>query len=538
MIATTTQLPAIPDLATGLRILARLPMANPLEAHQEIDHVLESLRQTPLPPGEYLELLEQLRSPTHAIEENLARRIGHRPLPLDDSETRIFEQLTRCWQKISAAYKFCFLRLPTSETNSAIALQRSIVYQGLVIREHYHARREIAAGLWRAAHELYVFAETCGIAESPVWDELNAPGRQTHCAATYAALLLVDLGGPYGVSLRDQQLIWRWAFHWSLLTPVRRFEDDEPHPAFVINLAEDTALVSSRGEIAHETARCLDTSRLATQLRHSLQQLQGKATPAELGLCDDCTAGHCRRLLDHLAGPWGQTHMPRRFPRHPGDAFVRVGSGLDTIHYFIAGKEFAPPTSSPERSHAAYETLFAFRHMVEPDRKLEFQQERLEKKGYVTENWQVLDHSASGMRLCRSAQGRRVQHGQLLAISPAEDQPFFLAHITWLMQENAGELVAGIEALAGTPHAATVRVLTQSEAIATPYAPALLLPPLAALGIPETLIVPPDTYRALRIVEVLCDGTTRRYELMHVINAGPDYERVSFAPAPAGGAFG
>ena len=37
---------------------------------------------------------------------------------------------------------------------------------------------------------------------------------------------------------------------------------------------------------------------------------------------------------------------------------------------------------------------------------------------------------------------------------------------------------------------------------------------------------------ALRVVEVIIDDATQQYELMHVINAGPDYERVSFAPAP------
>ena len=100
------------------------------------------------------------------------------------------------------------------------------------------------------------------------------------------------------------------------------------------------------------------------------------------------------------------------------------------------------------------------------------------------------------------------------------------------MQESSGELIAGIEALAAAPRAATVRVITQAEAHRQPYAPALLLPAVSAEELPETLIVPPDTYRALRVVEVTVDDATQQYELMHVINAGPDYERVSFAPAP------
>ena len=534
MNATTSILPPIPDLITGQRILARLPMANPMEAHQEISRVLESLAQTPLETSEYFELLEQLRTPAMAVQANLARRINSLPLPLDDVEERVFGLLSHCWLKLSAAYKHCFLSIPSTDAMAAIALQRSLVHLALGIREYYRARREVPRGLWLSVHELAGLAENCGIADEPVWDEQNEPGRQTSCAATFAALLLADLGGPFGLSVRDQNLVWRWALHWALLTRVRRFEADEPLPAYVIDLAQDAPLVGTQSIDNADTLRCLDTSRLAAQIRMVMHQLQTRSAPAELGLGEDCSAGQCRRLLEHLAGPWGQAHAPRRYPRHRGDASAVIASGLDTIHYFISGKEFAAPTSAPERSHAAYETLFAFRHMVDPEKPLEIQQEQLERKGYLTEQWAIIDHSANGMRLCRSTVGRRVHHGQLLAISTSVESPFFLAHITWLMQESAGELVAGVEALAAAPRAATVRVMTQAEAHRQPYAPALLLPAVGTEDLPETLIVPPDTYRALRIVEVIVDETTQQFELMHVINAGPDYERVSFAPAPAG----
>ena len=532
MNATSTILPPIPDLITGQRILARLPMANPMEAHQEIDRVLESLAQTPLETNAYFELLEQLRTPAMAVQTNLARRIGSLPLPLDDAEERVFSLISHCWLKLSAAYKYCFLRTPANDAKAAVMLQRSLVHLALVIREYYRARREIPRGLWLNVHELAGLAESCGIADEPVWDKLSEPGRQTSCAATYAALLLADLSGPFGLSARDQNLVWRWTLHWALLTRVRHFEADEPLPSYVIDLAQDAPLVGAPSTSRTDTLRCLDTSRLAAQVRLVAHQLQTRASPAEIGLGEDCSAGQCRRLLEHLSGPWGQAHAPRRYPRHRGDASAVVAAGFDTIHYFISGKEFAAPTSAPERSHAAYETLFAFRHMVDPEKPLEFQQERMERKGYLTEQWSIIDHSANGMRLCRSAVGRRVQHGQLLAISTSLEHPFFLAHITWLMQESSGELIAGIEALAAAPRAATVRVITQAEAHRQPYAPALLLPAVSAEELPETLIVPPDTYRALRVVEVIVDDATQQYELMHVINAGPDYERVSFAPAP------
>ena len=528
MPASTISLPAIPDLQTGLRILARLPMANPIEAQHEVGHVLDSLAQTPLAPESYLELLEHLRSPLRSIEDDLARRVDNRPLPLDEAEERLFEQVTSMWLKMSDAYDYCFTHeAPDEQARRALMLQRRIFYTGQAMIEHHRSRRELPAGLWKSAHDLFSLAERNGLETQAVEDTIASPGRETHCAATYASLLLTELAGPFGLSLRDQQLVRRWASHWSPLATIRHFVKDEPLPIYVIDQTQDVALVLGREGLAGETLRCLDTSRLASQLRHLTHQLQSRATPSELGLGEDCTAGQCRRLLDHLAAPWGQTHSPRKFPRHAATTIARICSGLDAIHYFISGKEFLVPDSLAQQSRQAYETLFAFRHMVEPEKPLEFQHEKL---GFATEDWAVIDHSASGLRLSREAPGKKVVHGQLLGVSPNEGEPFFLAHITWLMQENSGELIAGVEALAGSPQAIAMRPLTQTESRHEPWSRALLLPAVPAMGVEETMILPPGGYRALRVVEINGE-TTRRVELLHIVNAGPDYERVSFAPA-------
>ena len=73
---------AIPDLQTGLQILSRLPLANPLQAEGELNRFLDSLLQEPPEPAVYLTLLEQTRVPLCFVEEELARRYVGKPLPV------------------------------------------------------------------------------------------------------------------------------------------------------------------------------------------------------------------------------------------------------------------------------------------------------------------------------------------------------------------------------------------------------------------------------------------------------------------------
>ena len=85
---------AIPDLDTGLTFLARLPLANPLQAEASLDQFFDSLLGTPPSALTYLNLLEQTRVPLCFVEEELARRYINKPLPLGDVEEQAFPART------------------------------------------------------------------------------------------------------------------------------------------------------------------------------------------------------------------------------------------------------------------------------------------------------------------------------------------------------------------------------------------------------------------------------------------------------------
>jgi cyclic-di-GMP-binding protein len=57
-----------------------------------------------------------------------------------------------------------------------------------------------------------------------------------------------------------------------------------------------------------------------------------------------------------------------------------------------------------------------------------------------------------------------------------------------------------------------------------------VLPAVAALGSPESLVLPPGWYKPKRVIELVRDGSAN-VALAALIERGTDYERVTFEPA-------
>jgi hypothetical protein len=186
-------------------------------AERQLMRFLDTLLQTPPEPSVLLALLEQARAPLCFVEEEMARRYHNRALPLGDEEESYFQQVVTAWRKMGKAYALCAsLEQPDTAnpqyvTLVATILHRCLYYTGMVILEHYRARRELPPGIWLDLHGYYETAEEWGVAYTPVEDVLESSLQATHCAAAYITLLLIEIASPYSNSVRNLNLIRRWA---------------------------------------------------------------------------------------------------------------------------------------------------------------------------------------------------------------------------------------------------------------------------------------------------------------------------------------
>ena len=522
---------AIRDLQTGLEIISRISLANPQQAAVDLNRILDSLLAEP-PAGDiYFNLLENIRLPVGFVTEELAKRYLNKPLPLGDLEEEFFQQVVGLWLKTARAYAQCAERgAPENESEAdhgrrvAMILHRCIHHTGIAIIEYQRARRELPWGLWLDLHAYYASAEEWGVATLAITDALEPMGRSTHCAASYISFLLCDMAGCFSLSVREQTLTYRWASYWSPLVSLHAAQPGEPLPTFVVDLMQDVALRPAVECLQIDHLRRLDTSRLALQISQIKQQLKLKVPPAQLSLGDDCSAGQCNRLLDHLSRPWSQARAPRSFRRHATSGISKLCTGFEEMHYFISGKEFEQPENVRIYNRQEFEKLFAFRHQDDPSQMLQISQEQL---AFTVDSWEVVNQSANGFRLVRSISGKKMAHGQLLAICPHDGDRFLLAQTTWLMQEKGGGLIAGVKALPGMPIAIAARPRDQQGVDNGKYHRAFLLPTIASAGIAQTLVLPQGWFRSGRVIELFTDGPWQ-VKLQHVIEDGADFERISF----------
>jgi hypothetical protein len=516
----------LPDLKAGKEIIDRLPLAEPSTAIRHLVRMLDGLLAAPPDSPTFFQQLEYMLPSITAVAEELSKGYVNKPVPLDDAEDAVFREVVQLWQKTAKAYACCAERgSPETETYLATLLHRCIHFTGMAIIEHHRARREVQWGLWLDLHGHYGTAEDIGVATLEIPDVFEDRAEKTHCAATYLAFVLCDMAGSYGLSLRGQRLVRHWASAWSRMIRLHPATVGETLPLFVIDLLQDVALRPSSECLRIDQIRCLDISDLAAHISQVRQKLRQRVPPNEIGLGENCTRQQCTQLLGHLTRQWSQGRAARKFRRHATSGAIQICAGFEEMHYFISGKTFQQPGNASIYSRDTFERVYSLRFQENPQQTQQIQQEE-PPAPYAVDTWEMVNQSADGF-LIRNIEGRKIAHGQLLALRPRDSERFLLAQATWLMQENDGGLITGLKALPGLPQAICARPIAPMGQPLEMYYRAFLLPALATTNAAPSLVLPAGTFRPRMTLEVFTDESWNA-SLKEVLDSGPDFERVSF----------
>lgn len=521
----------IPDLPAGFAYLSRLVLDDPEIADRQLTRFLDTLLAMPPEPESLFPLLERTREPLAFAEAEIARRYHGKPVPLDAAEEAAFEQCVEAWRKMAAAYAQC---LPPSDGDGggpqflmrlATVLQRCLYYTGLLILEHYRARRELPPGIWLDLHRYYQLAELHGIAYLAVEDPLQAEAPQMHCATAYLVPLLTEIASPYSHDPRELNLIRSWAVKAAPLVLIAPQRGNRELPAYVIELAKDAPLHPVvNAKALGDDVRCLDSARLGLRIGQLLTLLHQRVSPQQLGLGEE-TTGKVSELLEQLRHAWGLEILPRRFRRFPAIGTAQVVAGFPGMYVHITGEDFEQPDSATTYSRGEFDQLFTFREQSDPGMLLAFKP----KSSFPPDEWAVVNHSASGFRLLRAAAGEALRHGQLLALKPHDGERYILAVVTWLMQERSGQLEAGIATLPGVPEGVGVRILIPGTPRDERFVRAFRLPAVPAVHEEASLVLPVGLYQASRELEVVHgNGQVSQLQMNHILQRGSDFDRVSY----------
>jgi hypothetical protein len=512
-----------------MALITSLPLTKTAQVHTTLTALLKGMFASPPPAVSYLQVLELARAPLAFVQDELSARYAQRSLVPGSSDEETLAKVAELWRLMAQAYaQVASLGGDSSDIQNRLALicHRCVHYAGRRITEYYRARREAPKGLWSELYGYYSSAEEWQIAGIPVAEPLSEYIQSHTCSQALAAVLLVDLGNPYGRSARELEWLTRWGQRFSVFADVKPVDEQCEGQLYAVDLNQD------RGprplELLERTpeVRRLDASRLADEMHRVAAQLKAGVQPAELGLGEKAFEPAAGKLLVSLFRPWCLAATPRRFQRRKAQGQAEICFGFEPIHYFIGGVEFVQPAKVRMFSRSEFETIVTFRHQVDPRERLHVKTTQIE---YDTEKWEVLDQSVNGFRAQRTGKGERLEHAQLVGFRPPDGEAFMICEVSWLMYLRDGTLQVGLHVLPGSPMAVAVRPSGAAVSHSERYVRAFLLPELPALKEPASLVLPKGWYQPERVLDIHTDRS-HEVRLEEILTQGWDFERVRFEP--------
>ncbi|GAB1392089.1 hypothetical protein MASR1M60_02520 [Rhodocyclaceae bacterium] len=535
------QPPAFVDAEQCRDWLTQLPVSSPVQAQAHLLRQLHLLNRHALAGAVRLEMLEMLRETICFVQGESAKKYAGKPLPLAPPEQAALDSAHGLWQALATGYLRC---LEACATETALQAQAALICQralATLVDDHADLVRAGMCPLpdhWRLAHRIYAAAETLGVANVAVADGLRTDKPQAPMAA-YAEQMLLAAASLHELTPRQQTWVRRWARRWApkiaVLPTLPSFESR----ALPLCVDLDSHRPPAFKPFAGAGARFLDTAELRKSIKGRIELLARGGpddTPVRLGLGEDCTQPDCEVVLRRLYPRWIKGGVTRRHDRQAMQGACRFVVGVDAIHYYISGSQpFKPPGQlTSEELRRQREELATFGRIAE-----RFEDEYSRNHGYQLENWQVaedwgqLDQSNGGLRMVRPLKqsGGRLAVGQLIAVQPQGGSSLVLGVVRWV-QIAGEELTAGVQLYPGKAWPVAVRG-TGVMAGRDSYKPGFMLPAVAALEQPDSIVLPPGSFKPERIMEAWSADGTVQVKLKSLLDRGVDFERASFIDAAA-----
>ena len=509
--------------------LENVPLANVSTAQRQLLIQVEELNRFAVPARGRLEALEAVREAVHFVQVEQAKRFTHRALPMLPGEAAIFEDTLDLWEQMRLGYLRCLQEGGAAmRAHAAIICQRALSFSGLRMYHHYRAYRLVPGRDWRALHDVYARAEALGVAEKPVKDYLNRDTFDTSPRTAYLRALLMGACNPNELGPRQLAfvafLLERWADKAEITKTPPKEEDDLP--PFVVDLESERG--AERTDTQGAELRFLNVRRLAKSLRNRVALLRRGESPARLALGEDCVQPSCEQLLVFLYRQWCQLRPTRSTERTRAIDVVQACTDIAAIHYYVLGRLFRASSDFKELSAKQHDEIETFGRV----RTRVAEEDYGAARDFLLEHWQLEEESTQGIRMLRRAAnpGKRMAHGQLIGVRPADAKTYQLGQVRWLTASDEGDLHCGVKLLPGVPVPVALRALGVNVAEER-YTQAFMLAAMPASGAPATLVTAAGWFKPKRVVEVATEKPMR-VRLLEVLERGIDFERVTYDRLP------
>ena len=546
--------------------VAGLPLANVGESSRLLFGALLETNALDMPAEQRLRLLEAFGAPIRTLCDAMKAHFVGQSFPLSERARRIVQLSQALMTQMAAGHRIVVedsgdkRGLLGDQKQAATATHRALSYLGEVLLRAYQVYAPYPAGIWRQVHQLYQQAEAKGLAGTVVKGPGDESRPGTSIEDNYKRILLLALACPYRLRQGEVEQIYAWLREWSRHASLDRLtETNNPNGLFVANFAADeppTYLVLRDATYDRASCRLLNATRLADVVREVSHQWH-----AQTGKTPKINEQVLRRLM--LA--WGV--MPkRRFSRSQRHSTAMVAIGLSAAHYYTSGEVALEKAAESTGTEPLFGRPARFEASDTADRRGELPElweldERPQRDShwtagndrpldfapvadsaaapartapgpaYQTRAWKMVNVSAGGYRLLwDSSEGSQAQVGELLGLQESAEADSFhlsLGVVRWMKHSQELGLELGVEMLSPGAVAVGTRI---DKAGGGEYMRSLLLPAVAAIGQPATLLTPALPYHVGDVMVVNSHGNEARVELTKLVENTGTFAQYQFKP--------
>ena len=523
--------PVFKDAVTCSKWLNQLQLTNLNLAQHTLRMQLDEFNRSLIRGKDRFQALEAMRETVATVQTDFAKKLFGKKLPLADDEFSLLIALTSLWQSMLVGYLRCLQSADAGDAalsaDTARLIHRCMTYSGLQIGEFLRVGCEPDGKSWQRLHTIYANVEQRNLHQIPVEDSFNRAGRATSCGTLYARTLLLHRARLLGLSRTQWHIVERWLSLWGEAFTFSRecSMSREDAPPLVSDLAGMHGFLPIHRATEAASMRFLPMVPLSKLIRVKTILLQQGQAPNQNGLGDELSSKDCVDLLNKLHACWCEPRTeslsdePREVPS------LKMCSGLENSYSLITGRPFKPPVSLGIADKEAQRQIETFGRVLD-----ETDRHKLTQMGFLTEDWLVeQDGLLHGRLLRKMTAGERLGPNQLVCVHKPDVADFKVGATTLISVTSTGQLYINVRYLPGNPQAIIVRGSVSGNLLSGATA-ALLLPEMANLRIPASLIIPRDWFQAGRIFELTLPGNQKQTVMLGMsVEKGSDYERVSFS---------
>ena len=523
--------PAFKNPASCEQWLAKLQFTNLHAVHHLLRTQIDELNRFPMRVLDRLNTLEKLRETVATVQADYAKKLVAKKLPLSDEEHAILASIIGLWQGMLTGYQRCLQDFMDGdkqlEKYGILLCHRFMLYGSLQIIEYLRIGYEFDGVLWQQLHALYSFTEGNGLQHEKIKDPLHGAPQGISCHTIYAKMLLTCHARPSELSRAQLQLLDRWLTQWADVITIERrcnISKGDASP-LAVNLEGNRGLQDIQQVEQSDHLRYLAMVPLSKLLRVKSILLQQGQSPSQLELGSEFYGVDYASFLNQLLHLWCEGSTDRSAERKNVKLSAKLGTGFDLIYSHISGKPIKhskSPNPSSDIDTAGHKQLATFGHTLYSSGKPDIEN---------LESWTIENESILGARLLReNKDGERIGNNQLVALRTKDAKAFMLGTVSWRSVTLSGQLRMGVQYLPGVAKEVSLAIKEKSgNSPSMKSFPALWLPAIEMLKIPESLIIPRDAFKANCKYEVIQSNLEKfNIKMGFIVLSGIDFERISF----------